>query len=92
MWNLKCVIIPVIIGATGIVTKRCKEEFGIHARKKFNRFTTKDSYAGNITNNMESTAVCNLKPVRWGSWLVQEKYQGEKACNKRRRRQQKQQQ
>ena len=25
MWNLKCTIIPVIIGATGIVTRRLKE-------------------------------------------------------------------
>jgi hypothetical protein len=25
MWNMKCVIIPVIIGATGIVTKGLKE-------------------------------------------------------------------
>jgi hypothetical protein len=27
MWNLKCDIIPVITGATGIVTKGLKEEF-----------------------------------------------------------------
>jgi hypothetical protein len=25
MWNLKCTIIPVIIGATGIVTKRSRK-------------------------------------------------------------------
>jgi hypothetical protein len=25
MWNLKCTIIPVIIGATGIVTKRLRK-------------------------------------------------------------------
>jgi hypothetical protein len=25
MWNVKCVIIPVIIGATGIVTKGLKK-------------------------------------------------------------------
>jgi hypothetical protein len=25
MWNLKCTIIPVIIGATGIVTRRLKK-------------------------------------------------------------------
>jgi len=42
-------IIPVIIGATGIVTK--------FLRKKFDRFTTKDSYTWNITRNTESTAV-----------------------------------
>ena len=33
---------------------------------------------------MEGIAVWNLKPERWGSALVQEeKYQGEKACDKR---------
>jgi hypothetical protein len=31
-WNLKCEILPVITGATGIVTKGLKE-FGIHTRK-----------------------------------------------------------
>jgi hypothetical protein len=25
MWNMKCVVIPVIIGATGIVTRRLKK-------------------------------------------------------------------
>jgi hypothetical protein len=53
MWNLKCTIIPVITGATGIV----KEKFGSCTRKTFNRFTTKDSCTWNITHNTESTAV-----------------------------------
>jgi len=57
MWKLKCVIIPLTIGTTGIVTKRLKEEFGIHTRKKFNRLTKKDSYTGNITYHMASKAV-----------------------------------
>ena len=39
----------------------------------------------NITHNTASTAVWSLKPERWGSPLVQEKYQEEKACDKRRR-------
>ena len=30
-----------------------------------------------IINNTESAAVCNLKPERWGSPLVQKKYRGE---------------
>jgi len=49
MWNLKCTIIPVIIGDTGIVTRSL--------RKPFDRFTTKDSYTWNITHNTESTAM-----------------------------------
>ena len=55
MWNLKCMIILVIIAATRIVTKIVK--IGSHTRKKFNRSTIKDSYTLNMTNNMESTAV-----------------------------------
>jgi hypothetical protein len=39
---------------------------------------------------MESTAVRNLKPERWGSALVQEeKYRGKKACDKRQQQRQK---
>ena len=44
---------------------------------------TKDSYTWNITHNKESTAVWSLKPEQWGSPLVQEQYQEEKACDKR---------
>ena len=50
MWNPKCAIIPVIIGATRVVTRSC-------TRKTLNRFTTKDSYTRNIIHNTESTAV-----------------------------------
>jgi hypothetical protein len=37
--------------------EKLKEKFGSCTRKTFDRFTTKDSYAGNITHNTESTAV-----------------------------------
>jgi hypothetical protein len=40
MWNIKCFVIPVIIGATGIVTKGLKIS-GNNTRKAFNRFSTK---------------------------------------------------
>ena len=50
MWSLKCTIIPVITG-------EAKKKFGRCTRKTFDRFTAKDSYAWNITNNTESTAV-----------------------------------
>jgi len=56
-WNLKCEIIPVTSGATGIVIKGLKEEFVIHTGKKFNRLTTKDSYTGNITYHSGSKTV-----------------------------------
>ena len=63
--------------------EKLKEKFGSCTMKTLNRFTTKDSYTRNITHNTESTAVWSLKPERWGSPLVQEKYQEEKACDKR---------
>jgi len=37
------------------------------------------------SHNKESAAICNSKPERWGLPLVQEKYQGEKACDRRQR-------
>jgi hypothetical protein len=54
MWNLKCTIIPFISGATGIVTKKLKEKSGSYIWKTFDRFTTADSCAVNITHNTES--------------------------------------
>ena len=56
MWSLKRMIIPVIIGATGIVTRSLRKKLS-YTRKTFDRFTTKDSYTWNITHNTESTAV-----------------------------------
>jgi hypothetical protein len=70
MWDMKCMIIPVVIGATWNSNSRFKEEFGSHTRK-----TTRYSYTWNITRHTESAAVRNLKPEQWGSPLVQqEKY------------------
>ena len=70
--------------------KSFKDKFGSHIRKAFNRLTTKYSCTWNITHNTEITAVWNLKPERWGSplALVREKYQEEKACDKRQQQQQ----
>jgi hypothetical protein len=56
MWNLKCTIVAVIIGATGIVTKSLRKKSGSYTRKAFDRFTTEDSCTWNITHNTESTA------------------------------------
>jgi hypothetical protein len=49
MWNMKYFVIPVIIGATGIVTKGLKKS-GNNTRKAFNRFSTKNSFTRNITH------------------------------------------
>jgi len=37
--------------------EKLKEKFGSCTRKKFDRFTTKDSYTWNIKHNTESTAM-----------------------------------
>ena len=63
--------------------EKLKKKFGSCTRKTLDRFTTKDTYTWNITRNTESTEVWSLKPERWGSQLVQEKYQEEKAFDKR---------
>jgi hypothetical protein len=40
MWNLKCTIIPVIIGATGIITRSLKKNLETIPGKTFDRFAT----------------------------------------------------
>jgi len=49
----ECMILPVIIGATGIVT----EKFESYTGKTFNRFAAKGRCTRNITHNTESAAV-----------------------------------
>ena len=41
---MECMIIPVITGATGIVTKGLKKKLEAINKKTFDRFSTKDSY------------------------------------------------
>jgi hypothetical protein len=57
MWNLKCVVIPVIIGATGIVTKELKKNCEGTLRKRSVASLQKNSCVWNITNNTERPAV-----------------------------------
>jgi len=57
MWNLKFTVAPIIIGATGIVTRSVRKNLKTVLGKKFVRFTTKDGYTWNITHNTESTAL-----------------------------------
>jgi hypothetical protein len=53
---MKCTIIPVITGGSGIVTKSLNGKCGSHIGKIFNRFAMKDSYTWNTTHNTENTA------------------------------------
>ena len=44
MWNMKCVITPVITAATGAATKVLKKNVESTPGKHSNTFTTGDSY------------------------------------------------
>jgi hypothetical protein len=77
MWNMKCFVIPVIIGTTVIVT-RGQNISGNNSRKAFNRFSTRNSCTRNITHHKERATIRNLKPEWWGSSLVQEEDYQEK--------------
>jgi hypothetical protein len=46
MWNTKRVIIPVISGANGIVTKGLRKKYRSDTRKTFSRFITKTAVLG----------------------------------------------
>jgi uncharacterized integral membrane protein len=72
MWNPKCTVIPVTIGATGIVTKSLRKNLETIPGKHSIDSLQQTAILVNITHNMESTAVWNLKPERCGSMLVQE--------------------
>jgi hypothetical protein len=57
MWNLKCMMIPVITGATEVVTRSLRKNLEAVLGKKFDRLITEDGYTWNITHNTKSTAV-----------------------------------
>jgi hypothetical protein len=57
MWNMKCIIIPVIIGATGMVTKGLKTNLEAIPVKHSTDSLHKNSCTWNVTHNTDSTAV-----------------------------------
>jgi hypothetical protein len=75
MWNMKCFVTPVIIAATGIVTRGLKIYLETIPGKHLIDIY-KNSCTRNITHYKESATIRNLKPLWRGSPLVQEeKYQ-----------------
>jgi len=79
---MKCMIILVIIGATRTVTKGLKKNMESIWGKHSTESLPKTAILG-TPHTAESTAVWNLNPEGWGSLLVQEKYEEEKACDLR---------
>jgi hypothetical protein len=76
MWNMKCFVTPVIIGATGIASKELKKYLETIPGNHSIDSLQKNSCSRNITHYKESATIRNLKPEQWGSPLVQEeKYQ-----------------
>jgi hypothetical protein len=71
MWNMKCFVIAVIIGATGIVTRGLKIYLETILGKRSIDSLQKTA-TRNITHYKESATIRNLKPEWWGSPLVQE--------------------
>ena len=83
MWNLKCTIVPVIIGATGIVTRSLRKNLEAVPGKHSIDSLQKTAVLG-TSHIIRKVLHCEaLKRERWGSPLVQEKYQAEKACDRR---------
>jgi hypothetical protein len=54
MWNMKCLVIAVIIGATGIVSKSLQKYLETIPGQHSNRFPTKNCHTRNITHHKES--------------------------------------
>jgi len=77
MCNMKYCMIQVIIGVTGIVTKRLE--------KYLERIPEKhsvDSLRRDIAHNKENATIWNLKPEWWDAPLVEEdKYQWNGNCD-----------
>jgi hypothetical protein len=78
MWNMKCFVIPVIIGATGILTGGLKKYREVIPGKHSIDSVQKNICTRNITHYKESATIRNLKPEWWGSPLVQEEKYEEK--------------
>jgi hypothetical protein len=57
MWNMKCLVIPVVNGATGIVTEGLKKYLEKIIGKHSINSLHKNSNTGNIIYNKESTTV-----------------------------------
>jgi hypothetical protein len=54
MWNVKTRVIPVIIGATGTISKSFIEIREQHSRKPRSQRTTENSHIGHYTHTSES--------------------------------------
>jgi hypothetical protein len=82
MWNMKCFVIPVMIGATDIVTKGLKKYLETIPGKHSIDSLQKNSCTRDVTHYKKSATIRNLKPEWWGSPLVQEEKYQEKSVER----------
>jgi hypothetical protein len=84
MLNMKCFVIPVITGATGIVTKGLKKSVN-NSRKSINRLHARNRCTRDIVHNKESATVWNLRSEWCGvqHWLNGRSIRGKETCDKR---------
>jgi hypothetical protein len=85
MWNMKCFVIPVIIGAIGIVSKSLQKYLEIIPGQHSIYFLQKTAILGTSHIIRKVLQAVTWKPEWQGSPLAQEeKYQGrKKTCDKR---------
>jgi hypothetical protein len=57
MWNVKTNVIPVIIGATGTISKSFRKYLSNITTKARNQGATENSHIGHCTHTLESTNV-----------------------------------
>jgi hypothetical protein len=77
MWHMKCFVIFVTIGDTGIVMKCLKTYVKTIPEQHSVDSLQKNRHTRNITHHKASATSWDLKPEWWGSPLSQEeKYQG----------------
>jgi hypothetical protein len=77
MWNMECFIMPVIIGATGIVSKSLQKYLETITGQHSIDSLQKTTILG--TSHIIRKVLQTLKPEWWGSPLAQEeKHQGRK--------------
>jgi hypothetical protein len=82
MWKMRCRIRPILTRATGAVTDSLNKNSEATPEKHSIDLLQKTAVLGTAHTIRK---VLQSKTGRWGSALVQERYRGEKACDKRQR-------
>jgi hypothetical protein len=85
MWNLKCTIIPVIIGATGIVTKSVRKNLEAIPGKQSIDSLRKTAILG-TSHIIRKVLQCETLSLSGGGHRWFKRSTGKKACDKRQQR------